>query len=488
MEQKSVILNTSESTADAQDFVKNFTRFLIGQPQAKTLALDLIEKINNPLRNRKKPIGVYVVVGPTGTGKTRTAKTLARLLHDDESALTKIDMGDFGEPHQLMDLKGGSVTYKGHVSIDEVKKLKADEVDATSRLSPHNLKRVRRFSHCGINVVLLDEYEKACKEIDPFFLGVFDDGTCTFANGIEGDFSNTIFILTMNLGMRKAEQLAKGGLGFNSKARTLNATEVEAIVLKEMEKRFSPEFRNRIDGTLIFQNLTAEQMLAVVDVEINEVLERIQYDLPAEQQFALKVASGARQHMLDKSLAASKELRDLSRTIEKMLVTGLGRELVKGTLRYGDLVTVRYNRAKDDIVFHNLHGGGLAILAETRARNGFNEGSWSSDAVGKRLKKELKSKAKQDSKEDCGAKQLSDSHESGELSLFDVIGYALTVIELQDKAESVQEELIFSHRLEAPALTIETATSMLFIISVKATNEQINLFAAAHPELEIKRR
>ncbi len=409
MEHKSVILNTGESTGGARDFVKNFGKFIIGQSQADELALDVIERIQNPLRNRKKPIGVYVIVGPTGTGKTRTAKTLARLLHGDETAMIKVDMGDFKEPHQMLDLKGGSVNYKGHVSINEVKKLKPDEVDATSRISPHNLKRARRFSTCNVNVVLLDEYEKACEEIDTFFMGIFDDGTCTFANGIEGDFSNTIFILTMNLGMGKAEEMAKGGLGFNSKAKVLTISEIQSIVDKEMKRRFTPEFRNRFDCTLIFKNLTASQMLEVVDVEINDVLERISYDLPAELQFALKVNKSARQFMLDTALAASKELRDLSRMIEKMLVAGLGRELVKGTLSYGDLVTVRYNQEAGGLVFHNLEGGGRDIIEFTRAKNGFSEGAWSSDAVGRRMKKEVKKKARQEFKAGNSSTQSSDT-------------------------------------------------------------------------------
>ncbi len=524
MEHKSVILNTSQSTGGARDFVKNFGKFIIGQSQADQLALDVIERIQNPLRNRKKPNGVYVIVGPTGTGKTRTAKTLARLLHGDETAMIKVDMGDFKEPHQMMDLKGGSVSYKGHVSIDEVKKLRPDEVDATSRISPHNLKRARRFSTCTVNVVLLDEYEKACDEIDTFFMGIFDDGTCTFANGIEGDFSNTIFILTMNLGMGKAEELSKGGLGFNSKAKILSISEIQSIVDKEMKKRFTPEFRNRFDCTLIFKNLTAAQMLEVVDVEINDVHERITYDLPAELQFALKVTKSARQFMLDTALEASKELRDLYRTIEKMLVTGLGRELVKGTLRYGDLVTVRYNKAVGALVFHNLEGGGIAIVEAIKAKNGFSEGVWSSDAVGRRMKKEVTKKARQEFKAENGGTQSTDTKANGNTAtdiiadagadagahavapvnmahardavvssaddslLFDVIGYGTNLDILQDRAETLQEELLFVHRLDASTLLIQNSSSPLFIITVKAIAEQMRPFIAEHPELEIKAR
>ncbi len=525
-------MNTSESTADALDFVRNFKKFLIGQPNAESLALDMIEKIQNPLRDRRRPIGVYAIVGPTGVGKTRTAKTLARLFHEDEEALIKIDCGDYdNQEHQMTDLKGAAPTYKGHVSIAEVKKLKPEEVDATSRISPHNMKRVRRFSANGINIIVLDEFEKGCEDLYKFFMGIFDDGSCTFANGIEGDYSNTIFILTMNLGMGKAEQMANGGIGFNSKKRNLTLDELKDIVSKEMVRRFPPEFRNRLDGTLIYQNLNAEQMLQVVDVEIADVIERIFLDLPEERQFALQVTKEACQFVLDRSLDASKEIRDLKRTIERMIVNNLGRELAKGTLEGGDLVTVRFNEAAGELIFHNLKSGGRALVENIRAANGFISGAWSSDANRGRNGGNNGGNNSGNNGGNNGGKKRNRTHNQGADSnqkllgngngegnpdhqeppldrffkdgdfggiadesdlparfAFDLIGYGKHLTVLQDEAETIQEAILFVHRLPAPGLLFEFSPSLLFVISVEGTDEQLAAIAAAYPRLEIKKR
>lgn len=513
-------MNTSESTADALDFVKNFKKFLIGQPNAEALALDMIEKIQNPLRDRRRPIGVYAIIGPTGVGKTRTAKTLARLFHQDEEALIKIDCGDYNnQEHQMTDLKGAAPSYKGHVSISDVKKLKPDEVDATSRISPHNMKRVRRFSSNGINVIVLDEFEKGCEELYKFFMGIFDDGTCTFANGVEGDYSNTIFILTMNLGMGKAEQMANGGIGFNSKKRNLTLDELADIISKEMTRKFPPEFRNRLDGTLVYQNLNADQMLQVVDVEIADVIERIFLDLPFERQFALQVTKEACQFILDTSLDGSKEIRDLKRTIERMIVNKLGRELAKGTLEGGDLVTVRFNDVAKELVFHNLKSGGRALVENIRSENGYIDGAWSSDApsaknnsgAGKqRTRKRINGKTSDgksagDKSDDEGDEKreppllnrLIKDGEFGDFAdesglpprfAFDLIGYGKHLGALQDEAETIQEAAIFGHHLKAPALLIEYTPTPLFIITVECTQEQVDKLAAEYPRLEVKKR
>jgi hypothetical protein len=153
-----IALKPDELPTSAKEFQQAFNAEVIGQEQAQAIALTAHERAHNPLRDPTKPIAIYVLIGPSRTGKTRTAKTTAKITHKDENALTVIEAGDYMERHQMLDLTGATPTYVGYVRPDEVRRLEPTEVDGTSKISAHNLRRVRLNSESDIDIVCIKKH------------------------------------------------------------------------------------------------------------------------------------------------------------------------------------------------------------------------------------------------------------------------------------------------------------------------------------------
>ena len=245
---------TESDTDKLKDLDKNIMDRVIGQDEAVKKVVKAIQRGRIGLKDPKKPQGVFLFIGPTGTGKSELSKELSRQLFGTDDAIIKFDMSEFQEKFSISRLIAPPPGYIGFEN--------AGELTEAIRRKPYS-------------ILLLDEFEKAHPEIQNLFLQVFDDGVLTDSHGIKVDFKNTIIIMTSNIGSRQLADFGQG-VGFSTKAKLGSVeTDNKGVVDKALKKYFSPEFLNRIDDIVMFNSLTKENIKKIVTIELEKVLNRI---------------------------------------------------------------------------------------------------------------------------------------------------------------------------------------------------------------------
>jgi ATP-dependent Clp protease ATP-binding subunit ClpA len=270
-------------------------KVVFGQDDAVDKIVENIVVSKSGLREKNKPIGSFLLVGPTGTGKTETAKTLAKEL---ECKLVKFDMSEYMEKHSVSKLIGAPPGYVGHAEGKLGQGLLLAEVEENP--------------NC---VLLLDEVEKAAPEVLQVLLQVMDDGRLTGSTGKEVDFSNVILLMTSNLGATDAEGL-KIGFGDQTKSKAVD---------KAVEKFFSPEFRNRLDATIKFNKLAKELMLLIVDRLVTETNELLGEN---ESTVTITLTATARQQLAEDGYEPSMGARPLKRVFEDKVKKPLSKKVL----------------------------------------------------------------------------------------------------------------------------------------------------------------
>jgi ATP-dependent Clp protease ATP-binding subunit ClpB len=334
-----IVLDPHTPSLNEEAFVHQFSRRVVGQPAAEEIARMAHNAYSNPFRDKNRPIGIYFLVGPSRTGKSLTGEVLAEIFHGDAKALTRLQCADYEADHQVADLKGSPNGYVGYKDPDKYKVNPEDE-DATSIISAHNLKRVRLQSDKEVDIVILEEFEKSGYDFYKLWMGVFDKGVLRLGNGKLVDFTNTIFVLTSNLGMDKLEKQSKGSIGFTNTAKAITRNDVASVVDEEMKLRFKPEFRNRLDAVVIFQPFTGGDLSRVVEAEVALLQERINKQAPGGKKFTITVDKSAR----DKLLAATgNNVAELKRVIAAQINIPLGRLYNTGKITAGCTLFVTYS-------------------------------------------------------------------------------------------------------------------------------------------------
>ena len=265
---------------------------------------DAVLRARAGIRNRQKPIGAFLCLGPTGVGKTELARVLAEQLFDSREAMTRIDMSEYMEKHSVSRLVGAPPGYVGYEE--------GGQLTEAVRRKPYS-------------VVLLDEIEKAHPDVFKLFLQVFDDGRLTDNKGTTVSFKNTLIIMTSNLGsdlIADAER-AEGG------------KPVRDLVAALLKSKFPPEFLNRIDETLIFKPLSKESLAKIVDLQLQDLAARL-----AEQELTLRVSDATRQAIIDQGYDPDFGARPLKRTIQRLLETPIARDIIAGKYPPGATVAV----------------------------------------------------------------------------------------------------------------------------------------------------
>lgn len=334
-----VELISSEATPSEEAFLNAFKSRIVGQPNAYEVATDAYTAMTNPLRDKTRPIGVYFLIGPSRTGKSYTGEVLAEILHGNKTALTRLQGADYGSEAQVLDLKGAPPMYVGYRDPDK-QQLKPTDIDFSSVISNHNLNRVRVGSKVSVDIIVIEEFEKAHEDFYKLWMGVFDKGEMRLGNGKTVDFRNAIFIITSNLGMADLAKLHSNKIGFIQEKATVTEADVQNVVNKAIALHFKPEFLNRLDKIVIFKPLNEGETLQVVDSELTLVAERIAHNLSIERQFEFKCTVSAKSLLLAKAMENGGSVAELKRVINRMLVGPLGRELAKGSIGGGDLVRV----------------------------------------------------------------------------------------------------------------------------------------------------
>jgi ATP-dependent Clp protease ATP-binding subunit ClpB len=293
---------------------------VIGQDAALTVVANAIRRSRAGLSDPKKPIGSFIFLGPTGVGKTETARALAEFLFDDEQALIRIDMSEYMEKHAVARLIGAP---PGYVGYDEGGQL----TEAVHR---------RPYS-----VILFDEIEKAHPDVFNILLQVMDDGRLTDSKGRTVDFKNTVLIMTSNLG---------ANLLIGDTLKTENDfDQARESVMRVLREHFRPEFLNRVDDIVIFRPLAAAQMSQILELRLNEVRKLLE-----DRQISLELTEPARQLILTSGSDAAYGARPLKRALQRMVQDPLAIKILNGEVLHGSHVRIGVDRKSNQLTFEPM--------------------------------------------------------------------------------------------------------------------------------------
>ena len=284
---------------------------VIGQKAALKAVSDAVRRARSGLGDPNRPIGSFIFLGPTGVGKTETARALAEFLFDDEQAMIRMDMSEYMEKFSVQRLIGAPPGYVGY--------------EEGGQLS----EAVRRRPY---SVVLFDEIEKAHHDVFNVLLQVLDDGRLTDGQGRTVDFKNTIVIMTSNLGSPIIQEFYEKAESGKRKA------EMETAVMAELKRNFRPEFLNRVDDVIIFQSLDEEELAKIVEIQIGRLEKRL-----AQQNLTLDVDAAAKKLLAKEGYDPQFGARPLKRAVQEQLLNPLSMKLLEGEFKPGDRIKVTAN-------------------------------------------------------------------------------------------------------------------------------------------------
>jgi ATP-dependent Clp protease ATP-binding subunit ClpB len=292
---------------------------VVGQEDALRAVSDAIRRSRAGLGDERRPIGSFMFLGPTGVGKTELARALAEILFDDEKALLRIDMSEYGERHAVARLIGAPPGYVGYEEGGQL------------------TEPVRRRPY---SVVLFDEIEKAHPDVWNTLLQVLDDGRLTDGQGHTVDFKNTLIILTSNLGTAAAQATEDRSSLPSTEKREL----VKQVVLDEVRKAFRPEFLNRFDDLVIFNRLGREEMGAIVELQLELFRKRL-----ARNGLSANISPSARDYLVEQGWDPQYGARPLKRAVQRLVENELAKKLLAGEFKRGDVLQI--GRAADQLTF-----------------------------------------------------------------------------------------------------------------------------------------
>ncbi|MFZ1798545.1 MAG: ATP-dependent Clp protease ATP-binding subunit [Chitinophagaceae bacterium] len=304
---------------------KDMQAVVIGQEQAIDKVVKAIQRNRVGLKDPKKPVGSFIFLGPTGVGKTELARALSRYMFDSLDTLVRIDMSEYMEKFSLSRLIGAPPGYVGYEEGGQL------------------TEKIRRKPY---SVILLDEIEKAHPDIYNILLQVLDDGQLTDGLGRKVDFKNTVIIMTSNIGVRQLKEFGDG-VGFATASRMQNQDDNnKAVIEKALKRTFSPEFLNRVDDVVVFNSLSKENILEIVDLLLNDVMKRL-----VALGFTMKLTTEAKEFLAEKGYDVQFGARPLHRAIQKYLEDPLAEEIINMNVKNGDALIANYDKESGQIKF-----------------------------------------------------------------------------------------------------------------------------------------
>jgi CheY-like chemotaxis protein len=315
---------------DSTDLISLLSRKVVGQSVATKAIAPYIEMYRSGLAPEGRPVGVFLLLGPTGTGKTKTVEAIADLLHGSERNILKVDCGEFQMDHDMAKLIGAPPGYMGHG-------------ETVPLITQQSLLEVTS-EESDLALVLFDELEKAAPSITKLLLGVLDKGMLRLGDNSIVNFGRSLIFFTSNIGAREMRQEINPELGFksSSRARPELASRLESIALGAVRKRFSPEFVNRMDAIVTFQPLDQPSLEKILDYEIKGMQEHVNSRL-GDRCFAIDVSSESREFLLRKGSSQEYGARELKRTMHRELIQPLATMVARGEIPPGSQVQVLLN-------------------------------------------------------------------------------------------------------------------------------------------------
>jgi ATP-dependent Clp protease ATP-binding subunit ClpA len=344
-------LDATRTGTEAAELANKLRSRVVGQDEAIHHIVRTYQSHLAGLSPVGRPIGNFLFLGPTGSGKTRLVEATAECLLGHPRAVIKIDCAEFQHSHEIARLIGSPPGYLGH---RETKPALSQEA-----LNQHHTDDVK------LSLVLFDEIEKASDALWNLLLGILDKATLTLGDNRRVDFSRAMIFMTSNLGAADMNAMLGPTLGFTSMERERQhalgvideelSSKMSRAGLEAARRKFSPEFMNRIDKTVVFHPLGAHELRRVLEIELDEVQQRIQKAQSGER-FSINVTDSAREFLLTEGTDVRYGARPLKRAIERLLVQPLSNLIVTGQIRHSDFIRVTHSDSGATLTFFRQAG------------------------------------------------------------------------------------------------------------------------------------
>jgi len=307
---------------------------VVGQDKAIEKLTKTIQRTRAGFKEPNRPIGSFIFLGPTGVGKTELAKTLSEFLFDSDDALIRMDMSEYMEKFAVSRMVGAPPGYVGY----EEGGLLTEKV----RRKPYS-------------VILFDEVEKAHPDVFNLLLQALDEGYMTDSTGRKIDFRNTVIIMTSNIGSRQLKDFGTG-VGFGTNTKEANKEKESKMVVEgQLKKFFSPEFLNRIDDIVIFESLSKEHIVHILDIRMRRMLRRIE-----DLGYTIQITTKAKEFLAEKGFDADFGARPLQRALQKYLEEPLAEKVLEGTLKEGDKLKIDHKASSEVLEIKSVKSKAVA--------------------------------------------------------------------------------------------------------------------------------
>ena len=317
--------NTTNKKSNQFDLEKKLKNSIIGQDDAISVVVNAIQRNQTGLKDPNKPIGSFIFLGQTGVGKTQLAKSLGEELFNRKDSIVRLDMSEYMEKFSVSRLIGAPPGYVGY--------------DEGGQLS----EKIRRKPY---SILLLDEVEKAHPDVFNMMLQVLDDGYLTDSVGRKVDFKNTVIIMTSNVGSRKLKDFGTG-VGFDTDYRKKEKNKLSTEILKKsLGKKFSPEFLNRIDEIVVFNELEKNEIQKIVKIEINKFIARL-----SEIGYEIKIDAKAVSFLALKGYNKEFGARPVKRAIQKHIENEIAKKIVNNEIKKNETIIISYKKDNSNLDF-----------------------------------------------------------------------------------------------------------------------------------------
>ena len=346
MVQLNMALDPTKTGREAESLEQSLRRTIVGQDEAIQQIVNIYQMHLTGMSAPGRPIGNFLFMGPTGSGKTRIVEATAEALVKNPRAVIKIDCAEFQHSHEIAKLIGSPPGYLGH---RETHPLLSQEV-----LNQYHTDTTK------ISFVLFDEIEKASDALWNLLLGILDKGTLTLGDNRKVDFSRAMIFLTSNLGAAEMSSLMSPKLGFNcvressQDAACRNDDKLNAKIgktgVEAARRKFTPEFMNRLDKVVVFRPLGESELRKILDIELNMVQQRI-FNASPDRAFIFHVTESGKTHLLREGIDMKYGARHLKRAIERLLVQPLSNLIATDQIRTGDWIRIDFNADEGQLIF-----------------------------------------------------------------------------------------------------------------------------------------
>jgi ATP-dependent Clp protease ATP-binding subunit ClpA len=337
-----VLLDPEMRSSEVLDFERRLLSKVVGQDRAVRRIVNMYQIYLAGMAMPGRPIGNLLFLGPTGSGKTRVVEASAEILFGSPRAFIKLDCAEFQHSHEIAKLIGSPPGYLGHRETPPLLTQEAIDQYQTDRVK--------------MSFILFDEIEKANDALWQLLLGILDKATLTLGDNRKVDLSRCVIFMTSNLGAVEMMEMMQGGIGFTSGTVKDEAAladldrKLYRTALEVSKRKFSPEFMNRLDKVVVFRTLTESNLRQVLDIELNEVQNRIMSS-QTDKQFIFRCTSEAKEFLLKEGTDLKYGARHLKRAIERHLVFPLSNLIATGQIGLGDVIKIDLGVEGDKLIF-----------------------------------------------------------------------------------------------------------------------------------------